>query len=66
MSYGTYCRLNVHVRATPREVIKAARRKIRKDLRSNPEFRAARKHFYRDMLGYHERAAKLADEWRLV
>lgn len=64
--YGTYERLNVHVLASPREVIKAASMKLREECRRGPEHRRGRHQFYRNMLDYHEKAAKLYREWRLM
>lgn len=59
MSFATYNRLNVHMTATPREVIRAARNKIKPNAQRAPDFRDARHDFYRDMLEYHDRAAHL-------
>ena len=57
MSFGTYQRLNVHVMASNRTVIRAARKKIDKKFRRDPDskVRAARKSFYLSMLEYHAR-----------
>lgn len=64
--YGTYCRLNVWVWATNREVIKVASRKMLKaDVRHARVMRAARHKFYRQMLEYHHDAQNTARYWRL-
>jgi len=54
--YGTYCRLDVHVHASAREVIKAARLKLKKAARTSRASRIARHAFFREMLEYHSRA----------
>jgi hypothetical protein len=53
--YGTYCRLSVHVSASAREVIRAARTKLSRKGKSR-EQRAARHQFIRQMLDYHRDA----------
>jgi hypothetical protein len=63
MYVGTYHRLNVSVHASNRDVIRAARRKIRKSLRRNQSFRAARKDFYRRMIALHIEAQRLFRTW---
>jgi hypothetical protein len=65
MYVGTYNRLGVSVHASNVDVIRAARRKIRKSLRSDQSFRAARKDFYRRMLKCHEAARRLVRTFRL-
>ena len=62
--YGTYCRLNVPVWATAREVIRAARKKLAKTA-FRREQREARHQFYRSMLTYHNDARELCREFRL-
>jgi hypothetical protein len=62
--FGTYCRLNVHVYASNREVIKAAKGKLAKSA-LGPKDREARKRFYRTMLDYHRDARKMVTEFRL-
>jgi hypothetical protein len=60
MSYvGTYHRLNLSVHASKRDVIRAIRRKIRKTLRSDQSYRAARKDLYRRMIDLHTEAQRL-------
>jgi hypothetical protein len=57
MSYaGTYHRLNLSVHASKRDVIRAIRHKIRKTLRSDQSYRAARKDLYRRMIDLHTEA----------
>jgi hypothetical protein len=57
--YSTYARLGLHVSASSREVIKAARSLIAKKLRRNPQWRPERKGFYREMLDHHLNAQRL-------
>lgn len=64
-SFGTYNRLNLHVSATGRDVIRAARTKIAEHHRRDPAMREARKAFYRQMLEYHAGAQDLVREFRL-
>jgi hypothetical protein len=64
MSYAQYCRLNVSVGATNREVIKSASRKIKKKSRFNREQRAPRHAFYRAMIAQHNKAKSLFDHFR--
>ena len=63
--FGTYCRLNVHVFASWRTVVRAANTKIAEKCRRGPAFRAERKRFYRQMLDYHRDARALVQEFRL-
>lgn len=63
--FGTYCRLRVHVSATPREVIAAAALKLTPAARQGRTHRDARHAFYRTMLEHHARAAALVVTWRL-
>jgi hypothetical protein len=63
--YGTYCRLNVHVGASNRAVIKAASRRIVKAARFSRKDRAARHAFYRDLLTHHRDARALVRRFRL-
>ena len=63
--YGTYCRLNVHVYASNREVIKAASRKLKPEVRRSREQRDARHRFYRSMLEYHAGDGRLVSTFRL-
>ncbi|MFM7010330.1 MAG: hypothetical protein ACKO0Z_13540 [Betaproteobacteria bacterium] len=64
MSYSQYCRLNVSVGATGREVIKRASQKIKKKSRFNRDQRMARHAFYRAMLAQHNKAKKLCERFR--
>jgi len=63
--YGTYCRLGVHVYATAREVIIAARRKLKRSARTGRKHRDARHAFYRAMLKEHRDARALVQAFRL-
>jgi hypothetical protein len=54
---GTYMRLGVHVGASNREVIRAARTKLANP--RNPAERKDRHTFFRYMLKHHERARDL-------
>jgi hypothetical protein len=63
--YGTYQRLNLHVYATDREVIRAVRKKFKRAMLHNHEVRKARHDVYRKMLEYHHEARALVREWRL-
>ena len=56
--YGTYTRLNLHVSANTREVIRAAYGKLAPKARTS-EQREARKAFLRAMLTHHENARGL-------
>jgi len=63
--YGTYCRLNVHVFASNRDVITAASRKMLKaSVRRGREHRAARHAFYRQMLHCHRKDRDLVVGFR--
>jgi hypothetical protein len=63
--FGTYQRLMVRVSATPREVVKAARGRLKPSCWHDPMYREARKAFYREMLGYHAQARAIVREWGL-
>jgi hypothetical protein len=63
--FGTYCRLDVHVFATNREVIRAASLKLKKSVRYRHAHRDARHAFYRAMLDYHKTERALLVEYRL-
>jgi hypothetical protein len=63
--YGTYCRLGVHIYATPREVIKAASRRLKPHARYSQTYRKSRHKFYRDMLRYHAHDQDMARHFRL-
>ncbi len=62
--YGTYCRLNLHVLASNRALIKAASRIIRPEFRYSRESRAERHKFYRQMIEYHEADAAMFIKYR--
>ena len=54
MSYfNTYLRLNLHVGATSREVLRAAQRKLKPEFRYDRFWRDQRHAFYREMLQHH-------------
>jgi hypothetical protein len=59
--YGTYCRLRVTIAASNIDVIRAARRKVRRNMRHGRDWRQARHWFFRQMLVYHAKAQRLAD-----
>ena len=63
--FGTYNRLNLHVSATNREVIRVARLLITEEGRRDPAKREQRKAFYRQMLNYHAGAQALVRDFRL-
>lgn len=63
--FGTYQRLGVHVYASNREVIKAARSKLQKRCWHDPAYREGRKLFYRNMLEYHAQARALCNTFKL-
>ncbi len=60
---GTYNRLNVHVWASNREVIKAASTKLKRKF--DRKEREARHRFYRLMLEEHKAAQEICLEFRL-
>lgn len=63
--FATYCRLNVNVWASNREVIKAASLKLKKDVRYSRAHRATRHAFYRDMLSHHAGQQRLCAHFHL-
>jgi hypothetical protein len=63
--YGTYLRLDITVHDGWRAVVRAASRKLNRQARRNPERRAARKAFYRQMLDHHREAQEIVAIWRL-
>lgn len=63
--FGTYQRLRVPVSASNTEVIRKARRKLKKAYRNKATYRAQRHMFYRSMLKYHAEAQTLVTYWRL-
>ena len=63
--YGTYLRLDITVHDGWRAVVRAASRKLTRKARRDPERRAARKQFYRQMHDNHRQAQKIVAIWRL-
>lgn len=63
--YATYLRLDILVWDSDRTVIRAARRKLSRSALRNPDKRAARKRFYREMLRHHAEAQRLVAHFRL-
>lgn len=57
--YGTYGRLGLHVGDSDIAVIRATRRKFRKEVRRDPGLRDARKLTYRTMIAHHRDARNL-------
>ena len=64
MSFAQYCRLNLHVGATRREVIRAARSRLSPRGKSRQQ-RDARRSYIRAMLKEHDDARALVRTWRL-
>ncbi|RVU03505.1 hypothetical protein EOE18_15395 [Novosphingobium umbonatum] len=60
--FSTYLRLNLHADDTYIEVIRRARRKIKKEARSDPAQRDARHRFYSRMMTYHRQSRELFRE----
>ena len=63
--FEIFSRLNLHVSATNREVIRVARLLITEEGRRDPAKREQRKAFYRQMLNYHAGAQALVRDFRL-
>jgi hypothetical protein len=63
--YGTYLRLDITVHDGWRAVVRAASRKLNRQALRDPNRRAARKAFYRQMLEYHRQAQNIVLTWRL-
>lgn len=59
MTFGTYQRLDVHVMASSREVIRAARGKLTSPVIRQRLYRQWRHAFYRQMLKHHARERDL-------
>jgi len=59
MMFGTYERLDVHVMASDRAVIRAALTKLTPEAKRSRDRRLARHAFLRLMLGYHADARRL-------
>lgn len=66
MTYqSTYLRLRLPVWASEREVIRAARRKLKPTCRRSRHYREARHAYLRDILNCHREAGALARAFRL-
>jgi hypothetical protein len=63
--YGTYLRLDITVHDGWRAVVRAASGKLNRQALRDPNRRAARKAFYRQMLDYHRQAQEIVAAWRL-
>lgn len=63
MTYSQYCRLQVHVGASPRTVIRKARRML-SDIGRARDMRAARHKWVRAILKHHEDERELCRRWR--
>ena len=62
---ATYERLRVHAFASWRDVVRAANGRIAKKHRRAPAMKEARKRFYCEMLGCHQRHKDLVRTFRL-
>lgn len=62
---GTYNRLHLHVSASDRAVIRAARLVIDPLFQHSREHREGRHAFFRAMLDNHQRARRIVEEYRL-
>ena len=63
--YATYLRLDLHVHAGWRAVIRAAAKKLGRGARRDPAKRCTRKQFYREMLSHHRAAQHIVHRFRL-
>jgi len=63
--FGTYERLNVHIDATAKEVIRAAAKKLTHAARRGRAHREERHIFYRKMLEHHAASQEIAAQFRL-
>jgi len=63
--FGTYCRLNVAVYASAREVIRATRRRMNPEALRDRSLRELRHARYREMLEYHRRSQDLCAHFRI-
>ena len=63
--FGTYLRLDITVHDGWRAVVRTAARKLTRQSLRDPNRRAARKAFYRQMLAYHRQAQEIVAIWRL-
>jgi hypothetical protein len=57
--FGLYNRLNVHVSASNLTLLRAARKVIAEEEKTDRAFRSNRHAFYRLMMGYHLQAREL-------
>jgi hypothetical protein len=62
---NTYHRLNLHIYASDRTVVRAALRKIKRKARHDRALRKLRHEWLREMLAYHAKARNLAQTFRL-
>lgn len=65
MSFGTYERLSLHSSASARDVIRAAKRKLKPQFRKGRKTRYARHAFYREMLSHHRDWQSLCRRYRM-
>jgi hypothetical protein len=63
--YGTSLRLNLHVHAGWRTVIRTAAGKLTGEARRDPAKRDLRKQFYHEMLTHHGDAQQIVHRFRL-
>lgn len=62
---GTYRRLDVHIFASWRDVVRAAARTLSRETARDPATRDLRKVFYREMLQQHRDARQTIHRFRL-
>lgn len=71
MAYGTYLRIRAHVSDSDITVIRKAQSRLAPHARAtgkdhaNPDFKAWRKAYYREMLRYHHEWQATCREWRM-
>lgn len=63
--FSTYQRLRVSIFASNRNVIRAARKKLKPSCWHDARYKDGRKLFYRNMLEYHHKARELVRAFRL-
>lgn len=63
--YATYLRLDIHVWASDRAVIRAAWRRLDRSALGDRARRDARKRFYREMLRHHADTRQFVAHFRL-
>lgn len=63
--YALYCRLNLHVHASNRSVIRAVRRRIDANALRDPHQRETRKVIYRRLIEEHRKAHDIVAHFRL-